>query len=93
MDYTHHNNKQANNFRKLQQQQQRQPTTTDFRAVGYYQRRADSWQFYAGETLPVWTPDDEVRGAFVSCQSFVNETFFEDKDTPLPRSVRRRLNK
>ncbi len=83
------NNKQANNFRRLQQQ----TTTTDFRAVGFYKRQADVWQFYEGELLPVWNPGDEVSAAFVSCQSFVNETFFEDQDTHLPRSVRRKLNK
>ncbi|CAE8633673.1 unnamed protein product, partial [Polarella glacialis] len=79
----------------LQQQEQQEDEweEVEMEAVGFYKRQADVWQFYEGELLPVWNPGDEVSAAFVSCQSFVNETFFEDQDTHLPRSVRRKLNK
>ncbi|CAE8734675.1 unnamed protein product [Polarella glacialis] len=79
----------------LQQQEQQEEDWEEIvmdyedAAVGYYIRRADDWQFCEGELLPGWRPDAEVRGAFMTTQSFVSETFFEDKEMVIKTSRRR----
>ncbi|CAE8627158.1 unnamed protein product, partial [Polarella glacialis] len=48
--------------------------------TGEQTRQYEVYQEQVCEVLPVWNPGDEVSAAFVSCQSFVNETFFEDQE-------------